>query len=122
MTGVGEQSNVMDYQPHKLRKKERALRIISFSDNFQDGFYSYLEDNWKVFERFEEIAFELIHQRRPHIGSKMIIERIRWMETVEENNTGFKINNNWAPDFSRLFHSLYPKHKGFFREKEREVI
>lgn len=71
---------------------------------------------WKLIERF---ALEAISKGIQHFGINAIIERARWEWHVETKRTDpFKINNNHAPFYSRLFEQTHPRHDGFFRQRK----
>jgi hypothetical protein len=69
-----------------------------------------------VWEMFKKFTYEALNAGCKNIGSKMIVERIRW-ETNVMGNDGFKINNDHAPYYARVFMELFPEHDGFFRTR-----
>jgi hypothetical protein len=72
-----------------------------------------------VYTLFEKFAFELINKGRTKLGSKMIIERIRWeMYTGSKDGKGFKINNNFTCYYSRLFAEKNPTFENYFVYKQ----
>ncbi len=68
-------------------------------------------DMWKAFERF---TFQAVAAGRKRLGANMVIERIRWYTQVEERSSVFKVNNNWAPFYSRLWNQKHPAHDELF--------
>lgn len=70
---------------------------------------------WGLFERF---AFEIIRAGKSHYSADAIFHRIRWFHAIESRGEEVKINNNFSPYYARLFHTKYPQHKGFFRNRE----
>jgi len=115
-----EQLNLVP-KPQLVTRKEKAIMSVQFSTDFPAYFSDWLEDNWHVYQKFEAITFKLINRGRKHIGSMMIVNKIRWETVVEENNSTFKINNNLAPYLARLFCLLNPLHAEFFKIRERRT-
>lgn len=76
--------------------------------------------NPEVYELFKKYTFEAIAAGHEHYGAKGIIERIRWHTSVETKGDAFKINNNWAPFYARLFMLHHPDHDEFFRLRATE--
>lgn len=85
-------------------------------DSYED-FLMYHKDNPKLYWMFEKFTFEIINRGRTHFGAKSIIERMRWESLVSAEDGKYKINNNSAPFYARLFEEKYPSLKGFFRKR-----
>ena len=81
-------------------------------DSFVAAFQA-CPDVWRQFERF---ALEVCNKGR-RIGAKAIIERVRWEAEVEKNEE-WKVNNNWAPYYARVFEIKHPRFSGFFAKRE----
>ena len=82
--------------------------------------WKWHNENPHIYELFVKYTFEAIQAGHEHYGAKGIIERIRWHTSVETSGDIFKINNNHAPFYARLFMVDYPKHDGFFRLRATE--
>lgn len=80
-------------------------------------FTKYHADNPDIYKRFRMYTFKAIKAGRTRLGSQMILERIRWHSIVEAQNDMFKINNNYAAFYARLFEAKFPVYKGFFRTR-----
>lgn len=93
------------------------MKQLDLFTGFPDGFPAYHAENPHIYEAFKKYTFQLINAGRKNIGSKLIIERLRW-DTLITGNDDFKINNNYAPFYSRLFMNEFPEHLGFFRQRE----
>lgn len=67
--------------------------------------------NPQVADILEDMADELISRGRRKIGIKMLMEVLRWNYQMGTNdpNSDFKINNNYAPHYSRLLIDLHPE-------------
>lgn len=73
----------------------------------------------KVYDLYKAFCFQLINKDYTKIGSKMIIERIRWeIATGSKDDAGFKINNNYTAHYARLFAQEYPQYKDYFEFRE----
>jgi len=64
-----------------------------------------------VADLLESMAEELIQKGRKKIGIKMLMEVARWNYQIntEDPNSDFKINNNYAPYYSRLLIERRPE-------------
>lgn len=82
--------------------------------------WDWHKQNPAVYELFVKYTKEAINAGHEHYGAKGVIERIRWHTSVETGGDIFKINNNWAPFYARLFMVDYPEHDGFFRLRATE--
>jgi len=73
----------------------------------------------QVYRLFEKFAKQLIEKGHKTLGSKMIIERIRWeVATQSMDADGFKINNNYTCYYSRLFMKNNPVYGECFETRE----
>jgi hypothetical protein len=81
-------------------------------------FKVFHRDNPQVYAMFKKFAFIAIDKGHPHLSPQMIFERIRWETQIETvSDDGFKVNDAFAPFYSRLFMMDYPIHAGFFRTR-----
>ena len=67
-------------------------------------FEEFNSRNPQVYQALEDMAFQLVKRGRKKIGINMLLEVLRWnyyMKT-DDPNSEFKINNNYAPYYSRL--------------------
>lgn len=73
-----------------------------------------------VYRLFEQFSLELIGRGHKKLGSKMIIERIRWEISLNgaKDGDGFKINNNYTCYYSRLFIRNNPQYRDYFEFRE----
>lgn len=79
-----------------------------------DKFKEYHEQNPHLYEAFKSVALDAMKMGFTNYGANGIFEIIRW-KRAERGEGEFKINNNYAPLFARLFVNEYPQHKDFFR-------
>ena len=79
-----------------------------------EAFAAYHQENPQVYEAFKTFTFELIHAgHTQRLGAKLIIERIRWQSLISGNDA-FKVNNNYAPYYSRMFMEEFPQFMDIF--------
>ena len=86
--------------------------------NLKHEWQTFHDKNPEVYELFERFAFMTIKSGFDHYGSMAILQRVRWHKDVETNDELFKINNNHAPFYARLFMKNHPQHEGFFRTRK----
>lgn len=68
------------------------------------GFFAWIEtvEGQCVWAEFEKLALRAARSGRPRYSAKSIIEVIRW-NTMINDGTEFKVNNNWSPGLARLW-------------------
>jgi hypothetical protein len=82
-------------------------------------FAQYHNKNPQIYEEFKRFTFELISAGHRRLGSKQIIERIRW-ETMITTDGIYKVNNNYTVDYAYLFEHDYPGYAGIFAHRLRK--
>lgn len=70
-----------------------------------------------VWKTFEKAAIRRAKSGERAWGAMAFINEIRWEEEIP-GGEDFKVNNNWAPFYARVFHLKYPEYKGFFITKK----
>jgi hypothetical protein len=80
-------------------------------------FLKYHEDNPALYELFKKFTFEAIWSGYRNFGAQMIIEKIRWETGVVARNSEFKISNDAAAFYARLFMVDFPQYVGYFRTR-----
>lgn len=80
-------------------------------------FLDWHQQNPQVWAEFEKLALRLIQAGRKKFGAKAIVEVVRFNRTIA-TKTDFKINNNYAPYYARIFVIKYPLHSDFFEQRE----
>jgi hypothetical protein len=80
-------------------------------------FPQYHMENPHIYDAFKNYTWELIRAGRNYSASKAIIERMRWDSWIRGNDA-YKINNNYAPLYSRMFENEHPAYKDFFRKRK----
>lgn len=97
---------------------ETLNQLNLFSDTKRDKFNEFHRLNPGVYDLFKRFAFQLINAGCRRLGSKQIIERIRFETAIRtRGDSEFKINNNHTCYYSRLFCKEYPEHIDKFNFK-----
>lgn len=86
----------------------------------EQRFEKFNTNNPKVYYLFKRFTMQAINRGAKKMGAQMIIERIRWYTSVETTGDIFKINNDYAAYYARLFMREHPQHDGFFRTRTVE--
>jgi len=80
-------------------------------------FNTYDRENPHIWDAFKKYAFEAKAKGFQNYSANGIFEIIRW-QTKHSGNDGFKVNNNYRPDYARKMMREFPAFKGFFRIRE----
>ena len=86
--------------------------------SLKEIWWDFHRQNPDVYDLFCKFTFEAINAGFKNFGAQSVIERLRWETAIVKGNDGFKINNNHAPYYARLFMMDYPQYNGFFRIKK----
>ena len=104
-----------------VKKTDGAIPEIVQGELFVMGpsnYKNFLHFNTRypqVYLLFERFAMQLINSGKKKLGSKMIMERIRWeITTGSKDEEGFKINNNYTAYYSRWFIKQHPEYADYF--------
>ena len=91
---------------------------FQYSRNLREKFEEYHKRNPEVYELFRKYTIRAIQSGYKHFGSQMIIEKIRWHSGVVKGDHDFKINNDFAAFYSRMFVLEYPSYADYFRTRK----
>jgi hypothetical protein len=94
---------------------------VAANDNhniWQERFNTFHAANPHIYELFKRFTFEAIMAGREHFSVISIFERIRWYTDVETQGDPFKINQNFAAYYGRMFMKDFPVYEGFFRTRK----
>lgn len=91
-----------------------AVKVGPRGKSLEDQFWEFHEANPAVFAELRRLALELKERGRAHYGIKSLIEVLRWHRAITTTEEEYKINNNWAPFYSRLLMEKEPALEGFF--------
>jgi hypothetical protein len=87
---------------------------------FRADFYEWLQENFHVFEYFEQSANKVWDSGFKHYSARTIVEVMRHRTNIREIGDGtWKLNDKRTPDMSRLFSLLHPEKEGLFELRRR---
>jgi hypothetical protein len=101
------------------RKRMVLMMICTHADWFRNDDLDWVTRNYHVWEAFEREANKIWDRGRRHYSARTIIEVLRHESALreEENEHGWKINNDSAPSLARLYMLMYPERFGFFERR-----
>lgn len=90
-------------------RKQQPLLVRKFA-NFH-------RNNPGVWVLFQEYTTKYRAASMDLVGASLITSQIRWFHKVERRDADFKLNNNFAAAYARMYQKKYPEHEGMFRYK-----
>ncbi len=95
-----------------------ALPLFDTEKTIYEQFLKFHREYPIVYRLFEQFSLQLLSKGYKKIGSKMIMERIRWEYITQSmDEQGFKINNNYTCHYARLFMKNHPEYKDCFETR-----
>ena len=91
------------------------------SRELKERFDKYHSENPHIYSQFRYYTLKAIESGYKNFGSQMIMERIRWQTGVVSKNSEFKINNDYAAFYSRMFMLEYPSYSNYFRIRQSKA-
>lgn len=91
------------------------------SRDLKERFEQYHRINPHIYAQFRYYTLKAIQSGYKNFGSQMIIERIRWQTGVVAKQSDFKINNDFAAFYSRMFMIEYPSYSTYFRTRQSQA-
>lgn len=88
------------------------LGIAGYSQRKIDKFLDAHQACPEVWQGFEYVTLSLIAAGRK-AGAIDVLGRVRWESSVE-GGLDWKVNNNYAPYYARIFTAKHPEHAEFF--------
>lgn len=79
--------------------------------------WEFHKSNPRVFDLFKTITFRGINKGKKRMSATLVVNVIRWehfLETTDQKDGGFKINNNFVPYYARLFMRDFPQYSKLF--------
>lgn len=87
--------------------------IYDGSDN-DEKFREFHKENPHVYETLVFKTRQLVDRGHKKVGIKMLFEVLRWDFMLKTSDEPFKINNNYAPYYSRMIMENHPEWDGLF--------
>jgi hypothetical protein len=84
--------------------------VARYREHFPTWFDIYLDDNIHVYQQIEKLALAAC-MRRNRYGIDMLVGAIRWSSATSEVGTEYKVSNDAAAYFARIFHLQHPNHR-----------
>jgi hypothetical protein len=82
----------------------------------KESFKVYHAKRPEIYEEFKKVAYQLILRGYRKLSSQLICEVIRYNSMIEKIGD-YKINNDAAAGYSRLFEKEHPHYEGFFLKR-----
>lgn len=92
-------------------------QIELMTEPMEVKFQNFDLENPQVYKLFKRFALDFIKRGHKRLGSKMIIERIRYETMIRTTGDKYKINNNYTCHYARKFERENPLFIGYFRTK-----
>lgn len=92
-------------------------QLSLFEERLLAKFLIYHKENPHLYDAFKKYTIYAIERGYKHFGAQMIIEKIRWETGVEARNSEFKISNDSAAFYARLFMLEHPSYANYFRTR-----
>lgn len=94
--------------------KTCTLILANHADQFTDEFVNWLPENTHIWDAFVSEAFKIRQKGFKHYSARTIVHFLRHHSALQENGSGWKINNNHSPYLARLFDLRYPHAAGLW--------
>ncbi len=107
MTSVREQLGLFDRRPSKPTLEER--------------FAHFMAENPHVFDRFCEVALDMISRGVERWSADAVAHVLRWEAVVHTRGDEYRINNSYVRFLAERFVERYPQHADFFERRKRRA-
>lgn len=89
----------------------------------QERFYIFHNANPTVFNALRQMALQQKARGANRGSIKALMETLRWLHqlTVNPDDSGFKLNNNFTALYARLLMDQEPALEGFFETRARRT-
>lgn len=85
--------------------------------SLDDRFAIWIALNGHVAQRLRVMALELVAAGRKRIGIKMLVEVLRWQQSLETTGDVWLINNSYVSRLGRLLMDTTPELAGVFETR-----
>lgn len=82
----------------------------------KESFKNYHAKRPEIYEEFKKVAHQLIARGYRRLSSQLICEVIRYNSMITKIGE-YKINNDAAAGYSRLFEKDHPQYEGYFLKR-----
>lgn len=99
---------------------EAYVIIITFPDQFREGFADWLYDNIALQRELDKEALRVVEKGVTHYSAHTIIEYMRHYTMLADSGGEFKINELWSSSMARMFAHMHPQHADLFEFRVRK--
>lgn len=104
-----------------MNKEEKRIEYFShYKKKTLLGFKDFHRDNPHVYEKFKEVAENLLNNGVKRYSSKTIICIMRYEHTIKTNGKPFKISDRYQSLYGRLLAYNDSRFEDFFQFKKRK--
>jgi hypothetical protein len=109
--------NINNLNYFKNMEKTKSIQTDLFIKSIEEKFNAFDRKNPHVYEKFKKYAFELIQAGKNVVPHILIMQRLRWDYYVQttDDNSPFKINNDYVAYYGRKFVRQFPEYTHKFR-------
>lgn len=103
-----------------IYRKRYIFHVVVYQQaQFRKDFMDWLSANWHVWLAFEYQADRIWDSGRRRYSARTIGEFLRHMSNIREapNQHGWKLNDHYWPDLSRLYAAVHPERSEFFERR-----
>jgi len=94
-----------------------SKQLILGKEPLEVKFQMFHKENPGVYKMFKRFAFSMIKRGHKRLGSKKIIEDIRWESRLKTTGSPYKIPNHFTAYYARLFERDHPEYTEIFITK-----
>ena len=95
-------------------------RVLQDRQGYRLDFWPHHRANPHIYEAFNRIAHALIRRGWKRGSAYLVFERIRWESAVRTRNEDtYKLNNNFRPDYARLWLARNPEFPTWLEVRNR---
>lgn len=92
---------------------------IEHTESIEEKFQMFLRNNPKAYEEFCKRTQAIIDRGVKHCSADMICHVLRYFSYIDGRpEDHYKINNNFARCFSRMWQKDHPEYPDFFHTRE----
>ncbi len=97
--------------------RDAVALVQAHREQFRSDFAAWLAENAHVYAAFAREADRIWNRGRLHWSARTILEYLRHETALADTDAQFRLNNNAAPDLSRLYALQHPERAGFFETR-----
>lgn len=95
------------------------MKPLTDPKNVYNDFKQFHKENPEVYTLFQRFTDQVRHRGYKTFGARAIWEQLRWYTLIETTEEPYKLNNNYAPLYSRMLMLHQSGYKGFFKSRPK---